>query len=263
MVARSWATLLFAALLAELGACSQFPSDAGDGDASAQVTTLPNRALHFDGVGDFATCGTARFPTGATPQAVSVWVRYPSTSGTHAFLVLRRDETSGLEFGLRDGNLAVWNVYGGETLLQAPAPSTDTWHHVAYSFATSSADAGIEGTLYVDGKALTSGTVTPNTLTPISSWIGTFDGLTDLYAGDMDEIRIWNVSRAATDIASDMQGTTPATASGLVALFDGDTVDGTRLPDRSGNGNDVTLGGGDPSRMPTLVPSGLPASEAP
>jgi hypothetical protein len=250
-------------LLLGLGGCTVFPSNATIAEAPAlDVTLLPNHALSFDGVADFATSGTAGFPTGAAPQTISLWVRYPQPSDTEAFIVLRRDEASGVEFGIRSGTLEAWTVFGGRTLVEAPAlPPAGVWHHVAFVLAPS--DGGVEAALYVDGGLSATGTTEPNNLTPISCWIGSHDGLSELYEGEMDEIRIWNVERTGEEIVQEMQGSVSATQPGLVAFFDGDEIEGDRLPDKSGNGNDATLGGGDATRMPTLVPSGLPTSVAP
>lgn len=257
-----WIRTASALLLATAG-CTVFPSEGASSDASTpEVTVVPNHALSFDGDADFATSGTAGFPTGATPQTLSLWVRYPQPSGTQAFLVLRRNEASGVELGIRDGALEAWTVYGGKTLVQAPTlPTAGAWHHVAFVLAQS--DGGVESELFVDGNLNATGAAQPDNLTPVSCWIGTFDGLSELYEGDMDEIRIWNIERTADQIIEETRGNVPEVAPGLVAYFDGDEIDGDRLPDKSGNGNDATLGGGDPLRMPTLVPSGLPTSVAP
>ena len=251
-----------------LAGCSVFPSEAGPDDGAApEVTVLPNHALHFDGVGDYATCGTAGFPSAANPQTLSLWVRYGAPagdgdSGAQVFLALRRDQTTGVELGIRGGTLAAWTVYGTRTLAAAPSlPPAGVWHHVA--FVLDAGDAGAVASLYVDGVLSASGAAEPNALTPIACWIGSPDGTADLFAGDMDEIRVWNVARTAAEVAEEMQGGAPPPQRGLVAAFDGDEIAGSRLPDRSGNDNDATLGGGDPTRMPTLVPSGLPSSVAP
>jgi hypothetical protein len=253
---------VLSALLVGAWGCTVFPSDESTPDASPAGTSFPNHALHFDGKADFATSGTAGFPSGSSPQSISLWVRYPQPSGTQVFIVLRRDEVSGVELGIRNDILAAWSVYSGRTLVQAPAlPSANVWHHVAFVLGPS--DAGFQAALYVDGNLSAAGAADPDSLTPIACWIGTFDGLSEVYSGDMDEIRIWNVERTGAEIVQEMRGSVPPMEPGLVAFFDGDEIDGTRLPDKSGSGNDATLGGGDPTRMPTLVPSGLPTSVAP
>jgi hypothetical protein len=88
--------------------------------------------------------------------------------------------------------------------------------------------------------------------------MGSFDGLSSFYSGDLDELRIWNIARSATEVLEDMQGQVSDRASGLVAYFNFNTIQGDVVPDESGNGNNATLGGGDPSAMPTVVPSTVP-----
>ena len=87
---------------------------------------------------------------------------------------------------------------------------------------------------------------------------GFVDGTRQLYAGDMDEIRIWHLARSSDEVLQDMQGLVGSQEPGLVAYFDCDAIEGTRVHDESGNGNDATLGGGNPAYMPTLVPSAVP-----
>jgi hypothetical protein len=217
-----------------------------------------NFALHFNGTTDYATTGTAGFPSGRLPQTLSLWVRYSDATGTQTFVALRQSFASGVEVGLRDGTIAVWTVFGGSTLVEAPKlPSAGVWHHVAYVFDLAS-DGGYSNTLYIDGAVSATTAATPDKLTPLSSWLGSVDGTRQLYAGDMDEIRIWHLARSSDEVLQEMQGLVGSQEPGLVAYFDCDAIEGTRVPDQSGNGNDATLGGGNPAYMPTLVPSTVP-----
>lgn len=101
-------------------------------------------------------------------------------------------------------------------------------------------------------------TATPDDLTPVAWWIGSLDGTDESFAGDIDEIRIWSIARTGDEVAEEMLGQVSAEEPGLVAYFNCNAIHGTRVPDESGNGNDATLGGGDPRYMPTLVPSDVP-----
>jgi hypothetical protein len=92
-----------------------------------------------------------------------------------------------------------------------------------------------------------------NNQIPTTSWLGTLDGYSQFFAGEMDEIRIWSVARKGPDILAEMQGTVATDAPGLLAYFDCNEVCGTRMPDQSGNGNDATLGGGVSALTPQLV----------
>jgi hypothetical protein len=252
------ALAVFAAFAVFAPACTD-TSDGGDAEAPYDGTTesLPNGALEF-GTGDFATTGTAGFPTANAPQAISLWVQYATGSGSQVFLSLRSDFASGVNLGIHDGQIAAWPVYPGPVLVATSTlPTAGAWHHVAFVLDRTDAGAPSE-TLYVDGVAAATATVAPDKLTPLASWIGSLDGTSDDFAGVMDEIRIWNVARTSAQIQDDMNGTTAADAPGLAAYFDCDSIHGTRVPDVSGNGNDATLGGGNPARMPSLVPSTVP-----
>lgn len=199
--------------------------------------------------------GTADFPAGNKPQTISLWVWYASTAGTQAIVTLRSDFASGLVLGIRDGTLGAFMVNpltGGTLVAIETPPPPQTWIHVAYVYDGSTAS------LYVNGAVAATNAVSANIQIPTTSWLGTLDGYSQFFAGEMDEIRIWSVARKPSDILADMQGTVASNAPGLVAYFDCNEACGTRMPDESGNGNDATLGGGDPAFMPQLVAADVP-----
>lgn len=252
-----WGLLVVAGCGSEIAAVT--PSDVPDPcDASSGV----NLALHFNGTSDFMTTGTAGFPTASDPQTLSMWVRSSdvSTPSVQPFIVLRRDERSGVALGIQNGTLQAWVVYGGRTLVQAATLPAAGWHHVAYVQNPTPDGGGPASTLYIDGTQSATGPPNSTNLTPLSSWIGSFDGYGDggFFAGDLDEIRVWAVARTPAGIVEDMQGRVDAGQPGLVAYFNCNVVCGSRVPDLSGEGNDGTLGGGDPRFMPTLVASTVP-----
>ena len=227
--------------------------DAAPADAADALPPAGNHALSFDGKGDYVTTGTARFPAAGAPQTISLWVRYGAATGTQTIVALRSDFNSGIVVGIRNGTLCVWSVYGSRMLVAAPAlPAIGVWHPIAYVFD------GTVHTLYVDGVSVATSRAIGTMLTPFSSWLGSIDGLTDFYAGAMDEIRIWSVARSAAEIMTEMEGQVSDVTPGLVAYFDCDQINGTRILDLSGNGNDATLGGGDPTRTPALIESTVP-----
>jgi hypothetical protein len=257
-----WAVLAAPWLIA---GCSPEPAAPPPSDVAepCDASTDVDQSLHFNGVTDFMTTGTANFPTASDRQTLSMWVRPSDLVGQQTFMTLRRDVRSGVTLGIRNGNVAAWAVFGDHILVQAAltpaATATTDWHHVAY--VQDMADAGmLFSTLYIDGVAVAMGDGNMNNLNPLSSWIGSFDGepadaiSSDgaFFGGNLDEIRIWAVARTPAGIVEDMQGTVAAGEPGLVAYFNCRFVCGTRMPDLSGNGNDATLGGGDPQYMPTL-----------
>src|SRR5665213_928466 len=228
----------------------------GGGAPAASPFGTANLALSFDGVTQYATAGNGGFPAAGALQTVEMWVDFPAPTATTTadFLTMRMDLTSGMEIGIHDGALAVWRVYVDRVLAQAPAlPSANSWHHLAYTYDLTN------NTLYVDGVSVDAETTPTDDRTPSSVWLGTLDGASQLYAGKLDEIRVWTLVRSREEIQADMKHSPPGAVAGLVAYwtFD-DGGDTGQALDASGSGNDVTLGDGLTANMPTRVPSTAP-----
>jgi hypothetical protein len=254
--------ILFGMANAVALACSSsrnLPADAGP---------LTNHALAFNGATDYAQAGNANFVASSSPQTISLWVSFPAndagTAEEQDFISLQRDIQSGLHIGIKDGKLAAWRQYEDPKeppLVEATLPPAG-WHHVAYVLEVDYVHHVYTNTLYINGKVIDTSTVVPNNLTPSLVFIGNSfqqSGYTNFFAGDLDEIRIWNVARTAVEVQEEMRGEVRSIEPGLVAYFNCNLIlDGGLLPDNSGNGNNALLGGGDPEDMPTLLLSNRP-----
>jgi hypothetical protein len=215
-------------------------------------------ALSFDGVRQYATAGDADFAPVGGPMTIELWVNYAAPANTQDFVALRTSlpngSESGVQIGIHDGALAVWRAFVDRVLVQAPTtPPAGSWHHVAYTFDATT------NILYVDGVPVDTNTNPTDTHTPTSAWLGTYDGYTNLFKGELDELRVWSVTRSATEIVTDMQHSSGQGDSDLVAYwtFD-DATDVGRSADLSGHGNDVTFGDGVAVLMPLRVPADIP-----
>ncbi|RYZ57191.1 MAG: LamG domain-containing protein [Chitinophagaceae bacterium] len=93
-------------------------------------------------------------------------------------------------------------------------------------------------TLYVDGIAAASATLhMPVNVSRTRAEIGRSAWSTDGYFnGNIDEVRIWNVARSATEIRQNMLKTVPANATGLVAYYNFNEPSGNTLTNTSTNG---------------------------
>ena len=231
-------------------------------DASAErpIFDVPPRdgasagyALSFDGVA-YATAGDGGFAAVGSNQTIELWVNCAGFLATQDFVVLRSDLTSGVQIGIHAGALAVWRVYVDRVLVQAPAnPAPNSWHHVAYTFDTA------VNVLYVDGAAVDTEPNPTDSHTPTSAWLGSIDGSNNLFKGELDEVRVWSVTRSASQVLADMQHSSGQGETGLVAYWTFDDADnGGTSRDLSGSGNDVTLGDGFVGWMPKRVPSDIP-----
>jgi hypothetical protein len=187
-------------------------------------------ALNFDGSTGYASMGTNNIPAANKAQTISFWAKFPSTDSVHDMVtIMDPGDMSGLEIGINAGNLNVWE-YGGPILISMAAPSTNTWHHIAYVYDNSGAGTD---QLYVDGVLNTGGgnTTTHQTGSPTVAYLGTWNAGSEVYNGQLDDVRVYKVALTAAEItqlaAGRYAGTggyatttlgTNTTVSGLLSL---------------------------------------------
>jgi hypothetical protein len=172
------------------------------------TTTGKNgKALKFDGVNDWVTINDAadlRLTTGMTLEA---WVNPTSTSGWRT--VLMKEKSAGLVYGLytnSDTNRPSVHVFtSGETDTRGTAQvATNAWTHLASTFDGATLRLYVNGTL-VSSKAV-SGSMTSSTS---ALHIGGNAIWGEWFAGQIDDVRIYNAPLSAVQITADMN--TPVT----------------------------------------------------
>jgi hypothetical protein len=222
-----------------------------------------NRVLRFDGTADYATTGTAAFPFPTDPQTVALWARLadaPSpaddggtTNGMQTLVSLRKDFDSGLTLGLRDAAFEVWSAYSKRTFVRASSPAKKSvWQYVTYTF-----DGSVHR-LYVDGQPVGEGPTEPNNRTPTTAWLGSIDGSSAFFVGEMDEVRVYTGTlTSATILAQAARGhvrdAVIEQSDALVLWLGFDEVAGFRALDRSARSNDALLGDGIAAHSPERV----------
>lgn len=173
-----------------------------------------NNALNFDGVDDYVDCG-ARLPLSYTKEAW-IYITNPSNSNNiisgeasspHAFWV----PTSTLSAGHQIGSSGSYSqVQDPELLLE------NTWYHVAVTYDEPTHTMK----LYKNGVLVG----TPNTnVLPLNDnamvYIGSYNPGGNVFAGNFDEIRIWDGARTAAEIANSMNISYFTPQVNLVANF--------------------------------------------
>jgi hypothetical protein len=156
-----------------------------------------------------------------------------------------------LQFGTRD------TEGGSNTFAYSSAPlESDVWQHVAVAF-----DNG-EARLYVDGQLDTvqAGMHVPQVTGQMVSLGRERSHNPNYYSGLIDEVRIWNVARTASEIAANMNVSLTGTEPGLVAYWQLDEGEGDTAFDATGNGHNMRLGesSGPDAADPTWVSPGKP-----
>jgi hypothetical protein len=208
-------------------------------------------SLHFDGANDYANLGSAITSSlsGGTKVTVEAWVKPTSLSGLGCIVGNYNTGASALQVLLRRGNNQYYEFWVGTggTWYQTNSVATPTlnvWQHVAASWD------GTVASVYVNG--VLSGTTTPpmSTLGNASGspmWIGG-NTINESFAGEIDEVRIWNIVRTESQIQSYMNCQVPTATPGLLAgyNFNEGVPNGTNTSlstanDVTGNGNAGTL----------------------
>jgi hypothetical protein len=215
-------------------------------------------ALAFDGVDDYVSVGTARSPQIERDQSLMLWFRPEGAASGAAddlqiLFTLRRSGWSGIALALDHDMPLAYSVFGRrDSARSTTALKPGEWHHLAY------VTSGTAATLYLDGAVTATGDEPATNRTPIQAFVGSFDGYRDMFHGAIDELRVYDRTLTAEEIAAIATGMRPDDAENLVIYLPFDEADGSRSYDRSGLGNDAELGDGVPELMPERITEDLP-----
>jgi hypothetical protein len=165
--------------------------------------------------------GTNSNLPGNTPQTMEAWINPSSTASGTVFSYVD-PANAGQGFGLAYVGQHVYLIGELSDVIGSSTVPINQWTHFAVSYD------GTNATLYVNG-ALDKGT--SQTATGVSlaaaggTWrIGDIVGTTapgQPFVGMIDEVKVWNTARTASQIVSDMTGElcTGAGQTGLVAYY--------------------------------------------
>ncbi len=188
-----------------------------------------NRGIGFDGFSQYANLG-AFYPDNNFSNGLTIecWVKW------NAFNTWSR--IVDISNGMNSDNIIVANeansnqlryeVYNEGFTQGITSPvwmNTGQWYHIAITH-----DQSGYAVIYIDGKAVQSGYIPLpanvqryQAYAGLSPWGG--DGLLD---AQMDELRIWNNARTASEITSHMWSPVSPTENGLVAMYHFDEAGG-------------------------------------
>lgn len=171
----------------------------------------------------------------------------------HTEYVIGQDGSTignGLQIGFDDQN-RFFVSSNGQTLDYA---NTDNaWHHWAVSYDQST------GTRVIYRDGISVATDTPDPLTGAGTTLVVGRSGTMYFAGGVDEVRVWNVARAATDITANFtQSVVPIDAT-LVADWKFNEGAGSTASDSSMNGLNATIRGNPKWALTTVFPPVPPA----
>ena len=220
-------------------------------EASAGAWNGNTNSLSLDGSDDHVSVGSPSSLDIAGDMTLSIWAKftnsnsswmntiYKGTGSSHQYNLYHRNDTGGTK------NLSFQTSSGIVYALTAPV-SVNTWHHIAVVV-----NSGVTNgtTIYVDGNAEGTGTVTVSSMPSGGFYIGN-RATGNHFEGLLDEAAIFNYALNSTQLAALRDtsggGNKPTDISSLSPLGwwrmgDNDSGTGTTITDQGSGGNDGTL----------------------
>jgi CshA-type fibril repeat protein len=189
-------------------------------------------------------------------KTVTCWIKTTTNTGTPRIFAKRAGSSgNGYEFwtgkDATAGKFAI-NMQGtgtpnniGTAGYSTASIADGTWHHVALVLDASSSRTlygYLDGVLVNTGKTFSGTSDFSNALDFI---IGATSDTNKSYkwAGQIDNVRIWNIAMTPTELQADMTATVNTPTANLLAAWDFENITGTSVPDVSGNNHPGTLFG--------------------
>ena len=175
--------------------------------ATRTTVSRSGQALSFDGVNDWVTVNDAA-ALDATRVTIEAWVRPTAVSGWRS--VVLKESPSGLAYALYSYDnaprpSAYVNVGGIDREVQGgTAPALNAWTHLAMTYD------GTTQRLYVNGVQVATKSIAGNiAVSNLPLRIGGNAPWGEYFAGQIDDVRIYNRALTAAEIATDMATPVP------------------------------------------------------
>ncbi|MEC9456531.1 MAG: LamG domain-containing protein, partial [Candidatus Neomarinimicrobiota bacterium] len=231
--------------------------------AGLATGSYTNYALNFNN-----TSGMVSIPNHSdinlgthSKRTVEAWFKVDDKTRTHKQTIYEEGaQVRGLNIYIHtDGTLygGAWNEPGGESNWNGHwigwnNVQDNTWHHVAVTLNGGSSITPNALKMYVDGQLISTGSgsklwqhggnirIGRNGGTKFHT--GDEGGSGESFYGDIDEVRIWNVERTASQIADAKDGALNGDETGLVAYYNFQENSGTTANDsQTLSNNDGTI----------------------
>jgi gliding motility-associated-like protein len=185
-------------------------------------------ALNFDGVDDYLVLdnvgtNTAFQFANTTNYTLEAWVNRSAVSSANATIISKQNGGVAGNYTLAISPTGVPYVsreYSPWAVSATTSLPLNEWHHIAGVFDGSSLKIYIDGVL--NNSVAASGNITPSSVTAIKVAIGckyTYSSPSEFFKGNIDEARIWNLARTATQIRQSFMSQLQGDESGLVGYY--------------------------------------------
>jgi hypothetical protein len=231
------------------GASLTFNTGALSSTDSFNVYATSNNSvgLYFDGSDDHLRVNLDTAFDYSTGFSYETWVKTAKPGGAsyHPILFMGTTGASNVEVYIRNIDLSVsYNRNaGGGSFRTYPSPPNNTWFHFAITFDGTNTLIYYDGVLQIPATSNGSGAITktPNTAVHIGGITYTGFPVTvssqKYTAGYFDDLRIWNTTRSASEISSNMTSCLTGLETGLEAFYKLNDGIGSIALDETGNNN--------------------------
>lgn len=182
--------------------------------SSGAPASTQNNALSFDGTNDFVALPALG---SNLPQfTIETWFNASNFASSPFSGIFNTNGWSTGDVHFQITSTTIQLAVCNSTVANASYSfSPNTWYHLAATYNASTKKVNV----YVNGTLIQNITLaTAYNANFTAAEIGAF-GTTRYFAGKLDEYRIWNTERTATDISSNMFKSFNGTESGLLAYF--------------------------------------------
>lgn len=202
-----------------------------------------NMCLDYDGSNDYATSASSPFDPSTTDFTLEAWLWVDAFNALDMIAVSQQDGggtgRTWLAVGGTGGGapLRAFTFIGGALSVTDFDLAAGQWNHLAivHDNAANTAEGYVNATLKFTGTGIAA---EANSGAMV---IGASKLLTQSFNGRIDEVRIWNDKRTATEILDNMGNRLVGTEANLVAYWRMDEGTGTTVADDSPNSNTLTL----------------------
>ncbi|BAY64503.1 hypothetical protein NIES22_46010 [Calothrix brevissima NIES-22] len=203
-----------------------------------------NSALILDGVNDYVSVANSSSLNISQAITIEAWVKLADSAQNQKIIGKTpiNPLNSGYLVGVDKGKLypEFWDSQGNlKTFVMGAIPSNQ-WTHIAVTWQTGGSMIGYINGIEVGRIAASSnplGTNNSNLIMGGAPW-----NPNDFKVnGAIDEVRIWNVARSATEISGNLNKTLGGKETGLVSYWNIDQVTGNTITDLTGKGHIGTV----------------------
>lgn len=200
--------------------------------SSVSTTNGSGFALAFDGIDDVLRIEN-NSSINLSSLTIEAWIN-PTSAQSRSILNKTAGSSNGYELDITSGGNVAFRI-NGTTLTSAQSYPVNEWTHIAATY--NSSDDSMK--IYINGVLDLNSVTSPIGGNSNRLLIGAT--ATSYFAGSLDEIRLWNTERTASQIQANMCKQLVGNEANLIGYWNFDSPEGLNVPDKTTNNNYATM----------------------